>query len=324
MTFEPNEIFRAIVVFAFLIVALLAIVARVGRRRTFMPDFSVDRELHKLHNVTPYRGAVAYLFRSLAFYMLALIFWAVTAAVLVNAWGLFTSWLLKGLVAVVLFPFPMAAMNKASEKIFPHSLLARKLTYAIQVDPKLPDMNFITVQTGPSTVRLRYASPHPSSIFRERRPFLQAAGNIDIFNVKEVSNGQLEFELSDARTMRVQAGEWVSKPDGSLILAKESSSYREVYFMYDPNFISDDGRRGRIKIGGGDSMQRHANGRTWVLNLQVLGYFQETPEFNEDALHNKFEHLRINRGEKQAGDEWFYDSPEIRDLIEKKRLEVIK
>lgn len=325
MKFDANEIVRAILTFGFLTIVIFVIVAKVGRRRMFAPEFANDRAMYKLQKVTPYRGAIGYLFRSLAFY--ALTFALFSGAGWFLSWliGIFSAWPLWILSTLYAWPLLMSSMNFTAARLFRHSELARRLAYAIQIDPKLPNMNFLAAQNSPTTVRVRYASPHPASIWKERKKFLESAGNIDITEIREIQNGEIEFELAEARRLVVRAGEWIGRADGSLKLAKESSAYREVYFMYDRNFISDDGRRGRIKIGGGNSIDRHANGSTWVIDLQVLGYFRETPEFNEVDLQEKFSYLRIEKDPKKlAGREWFYDAPEIREFIDKKRLEMVK
>lgn len=325
MKFEPNEIFRAVLIFGFLTIVIFIIAAKVGRRRMFAPEFSNDRAMYKLQKVTAHRGAFGYVLRSLAFYIVALALLAGAGWLISAMFAILSAWALWVLSAIYTWPLLMSALNFTSARLFRHSELARRLAYAIQIDPKLPNMNFIAAQNSPTTVRVRYASPHPASIWKERKKFLESAGNVDITEIREIQNGEIEFELSEARRLVVRAGEWVGLPDGSLRLAKESSAYREVYFMYDPNFISNDGRRGRIKIGGGNSMERHANGSTWVVDLQVLGYFRETPEFNEVDLQEKFSYLRIECDpKKQAGREWFYDAPEIRELIDKKRMEMVK
>jgi len=323
MKFDANEIVRAILIFGLLTFVIFVIANKVGRRRMFAPEFANDRAMYKLQKVTPYRGAIGYLFRSLAFYALTLALFAGVGWFLSWLIGIFSAWLLWILSAFYAWPLLMSSMNFTSARLFRHSELARRLAYAIQIDPKLPNMNFMAAQNSPTTVRVRYASPHPASIWKDRKKFLESAGNIDITEIREIQNGEIEFELAEARRLVVRAGEWIGRADGSLRLAKESSSYREVYFMYDRNFISDDGRRGRIKIGDGNTMDRNANGSTWVLNLEVLGYFRETPEFNEDSLHKKFERFRINQDSGKSGKDWFYDAPEIREFIDKKRLETV-
>lgn len=326
-TVDANEIFRGVMVFATATILLARVIMMIGRRRMFGLQWREDIRLNILHKVTPQRGAAKHLLRRVVFYLVVIIVVAFGGLLLSQLTALFSSFWFRAIGVLYLWPVMFSAVNFAALKLFPHSELARRLVFAISQDPKLPNLNFSSTQTGVNTVVVYHATPTPEETWKERKKFLAACGNLDIHDIAEIKHGEVEFTLSLAKRLTIRAGQVTERADGSLLIAKESSSsVSEVYFFYNKNFISDDGKRtGQIKIGRGNSMARLNDGETWIVDLQVLGHFPETDDFNEDTIHDKFKHLRICKNpKKRSGKELFYDDKSIRDFIDKKRMEMTK
>lgn len=231
-----------------------------------------------------------------------------------------------GILLVALIP-ALVILNSASTVLFPHSHKARRLRSAIHgvddlkkrmviTDKKrgIEQDKFTITQTSPSQAILRYAAPVTVEDFRANKGLLESAAGIDIADMRELRRGEILFVIEMAQVRRDDNQMWVDNGTGGLRTIRKTE--RCVYFMYDPDWICPNTeRRGRIKIGGGKPDDRHDAGETWIIDLQKLGYFVETPDFNEVDLQEKFSYLRINRDKKRAGREWFYDAPEIRELI---------
>lgn len=234
-----------------------------------------------------------------------------------------------GIFLVSVIP-ALVILNGGSTLLFPHSHKAKRLRRAIHgvddlkkrmvVTDKKRDVEqdrFNAIQTSPSQVTLRYAAPVTIEDFRANKELLEDAAGIDIADMRELRHGEILFFIEMAQVRRIDNQMWVDNGTGGLRMIRKAE--RCVYFMYDPDWACPNtGRRGRIKIGGGKPDDRHDAGETWIIDLQKLGYFVETPDFNEVDLQEKFSYLRINRDKKKAGREWFYDSPEIRQLIDNK------
>lgn len=235
-----------------------------------------------------------------------------------------------GIYIVALVP-TLLILNAASTLLFPHSQKARLLRAAIHgVDDlrkrlvamekkkEIEQDKFTATQDTPSQVTLRYGAAVTVEDFRENKELLEDAAGIDILDIREVRHGEIVFVVELAQARQEDNRMWVSIGNGGLRTVRKSE--RCVYFLYDADWICPrTERRGRIKIGGGNPHDRRDAGETWILNLQELGYFVETEDFNEVDLQERFAHLRIKTDRRSAGREWFYDSPEIRNVIAERK-----
>lgn len=323
--FEPNEIIRAIVLFGLLGAGLFARAGKVGWDRTTGSAFIRDRRAYIAQKVTPEKGLYAYLVLNVIFYFClgALIYGF--AKFFVFTMAAFRSWLLIGALFVLVALWLITILNFITAKLFTHSELAVAMTWAIRQNRKLPNGSFYVMQTDAQTVIVRHATDVTFKQWLAEKEAMEGAGNLDISDVTELRRGEIQFTCRQSHKLVARRGAWFPKGDdtNSLVRLKYdvADDAREVYFLFDPHWCDSTRQRfGRIKIGGGRAIDRIKSGRTWVINMEVLGFFPETSDFNEKVLQRRFRNHRILECASEAGGEWFYDTEEIRAVVAARQL----
>lgn len=332
---DANEAFRMVIGTA----AMVYIVARALNRmhaksglvrwrllrRTLWDGFILDREIWKRQEVSPEGGALKYIVKSLFFFLYLVVLVAVAGAGVGQIAGVFTGWLSLTLIILYALALVLILANKASANFFfRHSRLAVAMTWAIRINPSLPNQFFSCAQTDNRTVYVFTETSHTLEVWKKQQSALASASHLTISLIEQDRPGVIKITCYPPGADIMPDGAFVTKSDGGLVRIKNdtAANQREVYFLYDRNYIDDAGRRGRIKIGGGKTFDRLRAGSTWVIEMEPLGIFVETSDFNEVSLRRKFSKHRIKSSHRDAGGEWFYDDQEIRDAIEVRKAQL--